>query len=69
MRSELDLDAVLEVAVSETGRALDVSRCFIRLGLTGEQMTIGAEWDADGIAPVGRVAGRLPVTNLAAAPS
>ena len=62
---ELDLDAVLEVAVSETGRALDVSRCFIRLGLTGDEMSIGAEWDADGIAPVRRFAGRLPGTNLA----
>ena len=52
VRSELDLDAVLEVAVSETGRALDVSRCFIRLGVTGDEMSIGAEWDADGVAPV-----------------
>ena len=65
VRSELDLDAVLEVAVSETGRALDVSRCFIRLGLTGDEMSIGAEWDADGIAPVRGVARRLPGTNLA----
>ncbi len=65
VRSELDLDAVLEVAVSETGRALDVSRCFIRLGVTGEQMTIGAEWDAEGVPPIGHVAERLPVTNLA----
>jgi GAF domain-containing protein len=53
------------VAVSETGRALDVSRCFIRLGVTGEQMTIGAEWDAEGVPPIGQVAERLPVTNLA----
>jgi hypothetical protein len=32
VRSELDLDAVLSVAVSEVGRALDLSRAFIRLG-------------------------------------
>ena len=51
VRSELDLDAVLQVAVSETGRALDVSRCFIRLGMAGEPMSIGAEWDADGVRP------------------
>jgi PAS domain S-box-containing protein len=65
VRSELDLDAVLQVAVAETGRALDVSRCFIRLGVAGEPMPIGAEWDADGVAPVGDVAERLPVANLA----
>jgi len=65
VRSELDLDAVLEVAVSETGRALEVIRCFIRLGVQGEPMSIGAEWDAPGISPVGDVAERLPLTNLA----
>ena len=35
VRSELDLDAVLHVAVTETGRSLDVARCFIRLGAGG----------------------------------
>ncbi|MBA3717711.1 MAG: GAF domain-containing protein [Actinobacteria bacterium] len=65
VRSELDLDAVLEVAVSETGRALGVSRCFIRLGMAGEEMTIGAEWDDVGVASVGHLAERLPVANLA----
>lgn len=65
VRSELDLDSVLEVAVSETGRALDVARCFIRLGEDGEAMSIGAEWDADGVSPIGYPADRLPVANLA----
>src|SRR5262245_33454504 len=65
VRSELDLDSVLEIAVSETGRALDVSRCFIRLGVLGEPMSIGAEWEADGVEPVGDVAEQLPVANLA----
>jgi len=65
VRSELDLDAVLEVAVAETGRALDVARCFIRLGVPGEQMRIGAEWRGDGVVPVSEVAERLPVANLA----
>jgi PAS domain S-box-containing protein len=65
VRSELDLDAVLEVAVTETGRALDVSRCFIRLGLEGEKISIGAEWDAEGVPPVQAFAERLPVSNLA----
>src|SRR5262249_43055631 len=52
VRSELDLDSVLAVAVSETGRALDVSRCFIRLGMTADEISIGAEWDAEGVPPV-----------------
>jgi PAS domain S-box-containing protein len=65
VRSELDLDSVLKVAVSETGRALDVARCFIRLGEDGDTMSIGAEWDAEGVPPVGIPADRLPVANLA----
>jgi len=65
VRSELDLDSVLEVAVSETGRALDVSRCFIRLGVADEPMSIGAEWHAAGAAPIGLLAEQLPVVNLA----
>ncbi|HEY3070638.1 MAG TPA: GAF domain-containing protein, partial [Gaiellaceae bacterium] len=36
VRSELDLDAVLQVAVEEVGKAAGVSRCFIRLGEEGE---------------------------------
>ena len=67
VRSELDLDSVLEVAVAETGRAVGVARCFIRLGEPGEPMPIRAEWDAPGVAPVGPAAAeRLPVSNLAA---
>ena len=64
VRSELDLDSVLEVAVSETGRALELSRCFIRLGMTDEEMSIGAEWDAEGVPPVCHLT-RLAATNLA----
>ena len=66
VRSELDLDAVLSVAVTEVGKALDLSRAFIRLGESGEDAPIKAEWDAPGFEPVGNVAGRLPVSNLAA---
>jgi PAS domain S-box-containing protein len=66
VRSELDLDAVLEIAVAETGRALDVMRCFIRLGGAGEAMPVRAEWDAAGIAPIGDEAERLAASNLAA---
>jgi PAS domain S-box-containing protein len=65
VRSELDLDAVLRVAVEETGRAVDVARSFIRLGESGGSMPVAAEWDADGVEPIGAVAERLPASNLA----
>ena len=66
VRSELDLDAVLRVAVTETGEALRVGRCFIRLGEWGGPSPIAAEWDAPGVEPIGAAGDRLPVTNLAA---
>jgi PAS domain S-box-containing protein len=65
VRSELDLDNLLQVAVSETGRALDVARCFIRLGRPGEPMPVNAEWRAPGLELIGTAAERLPVSNLA----
>ena len=66
VRSELDLEAVLRVAVEETGMAARVSRCFLRLGGPGEPMPIRAEWDAEGFVPIGAAAERLVVSNLAA---
>ena len=66
VRSELDLDAVLRVAVEETGRALGLARCFVRLGQPGEPLPIAAEWDAPGVQPVGAQPERLPASNLAA---
>ncbi|MBA2614956.1 MAG: GAF domain-containing protein [Actinobacteria bacterium] len=65
VRSELDLDDVLEVAVRETGRALEVARCFIRLGGEGELMAVRAEWAAEGVEPIAVPPERLPVSNLA----
>jgi PAS domain S-box-containing protein len=65
VRSELDVDALLQVAVEEVGRALGVSRCFIRLGEPGDPLPIRAEWDAAGIEEIGTSAERLPVSNLA----
>jgi PAS domain S-box-containing protein len=65
VRSELDLETVLKVAVEETGKAADVSRCFIRLGEPGGRMPIRAEWDAKGFAPIGVSSELLPVSNLA----
>ncbi|MDQ4081968.1 MAG: GAF domain-containing protein, partial [Actinomycetota bacterium] len=66
VRSELDLDEVLQIAVSETGRALGVVRCFIRLGQADERMPVKAEWHARGLQPLGDSADRLAVSNLAA---
>jgi PAS domain S-box-containing protein len=65
VRSNLDLDAVLQVAVEETAKAVGVSRCFVRLGEPGEPMSVLTEWTAPGVGPVGEAAPRLPVLNLA----
>jgi PAS domain S-box-containing protein len=65
VRSEHDIEAVLRVSVEETGKALGVSRCYVRLGELGEDIPIRAEWDAPGIDPIGPAAPNLPVTNLA----
>jgi PAS domain S-box-containing protein len=66
VRSTLELDDVLQVAASETGRALGVARCFIRLGRSGEPMPVGAQWHLPGLAPLPADGERLPVSNLAA---
>ena len=66
VRSELDLDTVLRVAVEETAKAVGVTRCFIRLGELGEPMPVLAEWNAPGSREVGDSAPRLPAMNLAA---
>ncbi|HXV95041.1 MAG TPA: GAF domain-containing protein, partial [Gaiellaceae bacterium] len=66
VRSELDLDTVLRVAVEETARAIGVTRSFIRLGESGEPFSVLAEWNAPGIDSVGDAAPRLPALNLAA---
>ena len=66
VRSELDLEAVLRVAVEETGVAAGVSRCFLRLGEPGGSMPIRAEWDAEGFGPIGGSADRMAASNLAA---
>jgi PAS domain S-box-containing protein len=65
VRSELDVDKVLEVAVRETGEALGVRRCFIRLGEPGEPMPVRAEWSSTGELGADAVSERLPASNLA----
>jgi PAS domain S-box-containing protein len=62
VRSELDTDRLLRIAVEETGRTLGVDRCFVRLA---EDDRVPAQWAAPGLAPIGGAA-ELPVANLAA---
>ena len=62
VRSELDIDELLRVAVEETGRALAVNRCLIRLGPHGDIPTV--QWQETGLKPV-EAGGRLAVSNLA----
>ena len=64
VRSELDLHALQRIAVEETGRALGVQRCFIRLDRPNGEV-VSAEWYEEGLAPVGDSV-RLPASNLAA---
>ena len=66
VRSVHDLEAVTRVAVTETGRAIDASRCFLRLGEDGDEMPVRAEWWADGLTAIAVPASSLPVSNLAA---
>jgi PAS domain S-box-containing protein len=66
VRSELDVEAVLEVAVAETAKALGVDRAFVRLGGSGDELPLAAEWVAEGRERIGGRAPRLPVANLAA---
>jgi PAS domain S-box-containing protein len=65
VRSEHDIEALLRVTVDETGKALGVTRCYVRLGEAGDETPIRAEWDAPDIQPIGDAAPNLPVTNLA----
>ena len=65
VRSELDVEELLRVAVRETGLALDVDRCFIRLGDHEDAIPIAAQWHLDGLSPI-ETGKRLAVSNLAA---
>ncbi|MDX6407973.1 MAG: hypothetical protein QOE13_1044 [Gaiellaceae bacterium] len=62
VRSELNIDDLLRVAVEEMGRALGVDRCFIRLGPHGDIPT--AQWQGPNLAPL-TAERRLAVSNLA----
>jgi PAS domain S-box-containing protein len=62
VRSELDIDELLRVAVKQTGVALGVDRCLIRLG--GVEGDVTAQWHASQLAPV-QAGATLSVSNLA----
>jgi two-component system phosphate regulon sensor histidine kinase PhoR len=66
IRAAADLPSGARVAVTEVGRALRASRCFIRLGSPGEQPRLQAEWFAAGLQPIGTQTQNLPASNLAA---
>jgi PAS domain S-box-containing protein len=51
LRSELDLPTALAGAAKATARALDASRCVVRIGETPDGSHVGAEWHADDLAP------------------
>jgi PAS domain S-box-containing protein len=65
VRSELDLDDVLRVAVEETAGATGATRAFIRLDEFGDALPVLVEWDSPGTTPLGHEAADLPVVNLA----
>ncbi|MDX6387391.1 MAG: hypothetical protein QOD85_1193 [Gaiellaceae bacterium] len=62
VRSELNIDKVLRVAVEETGRELGVQRCFIRVGPKADIPS--AEWHVPPLVSIKSV-GELGVSNLA----
>ncbi len=67
VRSELDFEAVLRVAVEETGRALGLARCYVRLGDGTDALPIEAEWTEEGVAPMEPPdPDMLPVSSAAA---
>jgi two-component system phosphate regulon sensor histidine kinase PhoR len=65
VRSELDVEAVLRVAVDETARALGLARCLVELADARGALAIHAQvGDAEPIPAT--AAERLPVSNAAA---
>ena len=65
LRSKLDVDEVLDVAVRETAVALGAARAFVRFGGDGETARMAAAWTAPGLRPLELDARDLPVANLA----
>jgi PAS domain S-box-containing protein len=64
VRSELDVDELLRVAVEEAGAALHVDRAFIRLGDSEDSIPIAAQWHVPGLKSI-QSGKRLAGSNLA----
>lgn len=52
VRAELDIDRLIDAALAETAKALDVARCFIRLGDPSSAAPLRAEWHQEGMEPI-----------------
>jgi PAS domain S-box-containing protein len=65
VRSELDLDSVLRVAVDETARALGLARCFVRLRAADGTLGIEVQSAGDASSISREDAALLPVSNAA----
>ncbi|MFL5943332.1 MAG: GAF domain-containing protein [Gaiellaceae bacterium] len=66
LRSELDLSVALAGAAEETGRALGVSRCIVRIGELPQHLRTGAEWHEPALDPVGEETPELELLERAA---
>ncbi len=66
IRTDSNLDAVLEHAVAAVADVLQAERCFVRLGEPDGVMTVKAQWHREGLQPIGDSSlARLAVSNLA----
>jgi signal transduction histidine kinase len=66
VRTDADLDAVLARTMQEVAAAFDAERCFVRLGDPEGEVSLKAQWIAEGLEPLdGTNIARLAVSNLA----
>ena len=65
VRSAPEIGGVLRDAVEDVARVLNADRAFVRLGEPDSEMSVRAEWRAEGLDPIGDRLNRLPVSNLA----
>jgi PAS domain S-box-containing protein len=66
LRSELDLPTALAGGAEATARALDASRCLIRIGELPDRLEAGAEWHELGLEPFGEETPELELLERAA---
>lgn len=53
IRGSLDMEDVMRTTVVELGRALGVSRCYVRLPIGANRFQVASEYTADGVTPLG----------------